>query len=238
MMGDGWMELALAFALFIASHSVPARPAVKRKLVDWLGEQGYLLVYSVTSICVLAVLIIAAGRAPHLELWTHELWQRWIPVIAMPIVCLLIAFSVGAPNPLSFGGRSPELFDPGQPGIAGVTRHPLLWALALWAMSHVVPNGDLAHVLLFGGFAAFALIGMNLIDHRLKRRLGQTEWHRLAERTSIIPFMAWFDGRWRPGLAMPSRESYLRLGSGLVLYAGLFALHDPVIGVSVMGPFV
>jgi uncharacterized membrane protein len=235
-MTGGWVGLALAFALFLATHGVPARPAVRRWLVGSLGERGYLLAYSLTSVVALALLIAAAGRAPHLELWTFEPWQMWAPGLAMPLVCLLIAFSVGAPNPLSFGGRSPEAFDPDRPGIVGVTRHPLLWALALWAMSHVVPNGDLAHVVVFGGFAGFALMGMIVIDRRLRRRMGEPEWHRLAARTAVTPFAALVAGRWRPQIGPPSGATLLRFLAGLVLYAGLATLHEPVIGVSVTAP--
>jgi uncharacterized membrane protein len=236
MTGNGWIELALAFALFLATHIVPARPAFRRWLVGGLGERGYLLAYSLTSIGALAVLIIAAGRAPHLELWTFERWQMWVPGVAMPLACLLIAFSVGAPNPLSFGGRSPETFDPDRPGIVGVTRHPLLWALALWAISHVVPNGDLAHVMVFAGFAGFALMGMVTIDRRLKRRTGLPEWRRLAVRTAVVPFGALLAGRWRPKIGMPSGDAWFRLLTGLGLYASLATIHEPVIGVPVAAP--
>jgi uncharacterized membrane protein len=238
MTGSGWIELVLAFALFLATHSVPARPAVRRWLVGRLGERGYLLAYSLTSVIALALLIAAAGRAPHLELWTFEPWQMGVPGVAMPLVCLLIAFSVGAPNPLSFGGRSPETFDPDRPGIVGVTRHPLLWALALWAISHVVPNGDLAHVMVFAGFAGFALVGMVMIDRRLKRRMGLPEWRRLAARTAVVPFGALLAGRWRPKIGMPSGEGWSRFLAGLALYAGLAVLHEPVVGVPVTAPFL
>lgn len=47
-----------------------------------------------------------------------------------------------------------------------------LWALSLWALAHVVPNGDLAHVILFGNFAAFALLGQRLVDRRRQRDMG------------------------------------------------------------------
>lgn len=225
MTGHDWIELALAFALFLGSHSVPARPSVKRRLVGWFGERAYLLIYSFTSLVALGLLIAAAGRAPYVELWAFLPWQLWVPKIAMPMACVLIAFAVGAPNPLSFGGVAPEAFDPDKPGIAGLARHPLLWALVLWAVSHVVPNGDLAHVLVFGGFAAFALIGMAKIDWRLRQRMGEADWQRLAERTSSIPFLALAEGRWRPELTSPSGETAGRVLAAGALYVSLLLLH-------------
>ena len=96
---------------------------------------------------------------------------------ALGVACLLAAYGVGAVNPLSFAGRAPERYDPDAPGIAGVARHPLLWALLLWSGSHLVPNGDLAHVLLFGGLAAMAAAGMVAIDRRLRQRLAAADFH-------------------------------------------------------------
>jgi uncharacterized membrane protein len=60
---------------------------------------------------------------------------------------------------------------------------PLL--LALWSGAHVAPNGDVAHVVLFGLFAGFALAGMGMADRRKRRLMGDAEWTRLAARTSL-----------------------------------------------------
>jgi uncharacterized membrane protein len=211
MMLDGWIEMAIAFVLFLASHGLPGRPAVRRRLVTALGEAGYLAVYSIVSLLALGWLIVAAGRAPYVETWAFAPWQLWAPNLAMPLVCLLVAFGIAAPNPLSFGGRGVQRFDPDRPGIAGITRHPLLWALVLWSASHLLPNGDLAHLLLFGSFAVFAVLGMFAIDRRLKRSLGETEWARLARRTSLLPFAALADLRWRPSAVTVDAEFMVRL---------------------------
>ncbi|GAA0568113.1 NnrU family protein [Craurococcus roseus] len=227
----GWGELFVAFAAFLLSHALPARPALRRPLAAALGERGYLLTYSLVSLAALAWLIAAAGRAPYVALWGPAPWQAWVPNLAMPAACLLVAFGLGAPNPLSFGGRA-DGFDPERPGVAGVSRHPLLLALALWAGAHAVANGDLAHVALFGAFAGFALLGMRIIDRRKRRLIGAGEWNRLAARTSGWPLAALVDGRWRPS-ALP--EPW-RLGLGLLLWLALLALHAPVVGVSPLPP--
>jgi uncharacterized membrane protein len=93
----------------------------------------------------------------------------------------------------------------------------------------MVPNGNLAHVLLFGLFAGFALAGMPMIDRRRRALAGPDVWNRLAARTSAIPLAALLEGRWQPDLrALPIP----RLLAGLGAYALLFALHGAVIGVS------
>jgi uncharacterized membrane protein len=219
---------AAAFAVFLLSHIVPARPAMRARLRAVLGERGFLAVYSLVSVAVLVWLIAAAAWAPYVELWPFAPWQMWVPNLVMPFACLLAAFGVGAANPLSFGGRPAARFDPDRPEIAGVSRHPLLLALALWAGGHVLPNGDLAHVLLFGTFALFSLTGMLAIDARRRRMLGDAAWRRLAARTSLVPLAALVDGRWRPGW----RIDPVRLGVAGAVYGGLLALHPWVIGVS------
>jgi uncharacterized membrane protein len=225
----GWAEFVLAFAVFLASHAVPARPPVRRRLVGLLGERAYLLAYAAVSLAVLAWLISAAGRAPYVALWNFRPWQLWVPNLVMPLVCLLAAYGIAAPNPLSFGGRRTPAFAPERPGVLGIVRHPLLWALALWAAGHAVPNGDLAHVLLFGTFAGFALFGMRAIDRRNRRLMGAEAWERLAGRTSFWPFAALLAGRWRP--SRPAVQP-LRLAAAVVLYLALLFGHSAVIGVS------
>lgn len=228
-----WAEFAAAYAVFLLSHVLPARPAARRKLAAALGERGYQIAYGVVSLAALTWLISAADRAPYVWLWSPAAWQVWLANLAMPLACLLIGFAVGAPNPLSFGGR-PDGFDPRRPGVAGIARHPLLIALALWASVHAIANGDLAHLTLFGGFAAFALSGMRALDRRRRRQLGDAEWSKLAACTSDWPLAPLVDGRWRPRPAPPDAA---RLALGLLIWLALLALHPFVIGVSPLPPY-
>lgn len=225
----GWEEFITAYGLFIVSHAVPTRPRVRRPLVAMFGERVFLALYSLVSLALLAWLIAAAGRAPYVPVWDFAPWQLWVPVLVMPLVCALAAFGVAAPNPLSFGSRNADRYDPEAPGIAGIARHPLLWSIALWAGAHMVPNGDLAHVVLFGGFAGFALTGMMAIDRRRQRSLGADEWDRLAARTSFLPFAALLDRRRQP---LKMHIDGRRLVVAVVLYVVLIESHAAVIGIS------
>ncbi|MFD0980478.1 NnrU family protein [Tropicimonas aquimaris] len=217
-MGD-WAELAAAFAVFLLSHSLPVRPANKARLVAALGPRGFTLAYSLLSLAALAWLIGAAARAPVVLLWGRALWQYHVTLAAMGLAVALAALAIGRPNPLSFGGARNAAFDPAQPGIVGWTRHPLLLALLLWSLAHLLPNGDLAHVLLFGTFAGFSVLGMRIIDRRKRREMGADVWERLARRDRRIT---------------PTRAGLLRLGLGAIAYAVLLVLHGPVIGVQPM----
>lgn len=214
----GWFEFVAAYVVFFLSHSLPVRPPLKTWLQARLGSSGFTLAYSALSLAVLAWLIGAAGRAPHVILWNWAPWQVHVPLTVMAPVCLILALSIARPNPFSFGGARNDLFDPGRPGIVRWSRHPLLLALALWAAAHVVPNGDLAHVILFGTFAAFALLGGRLIDRRKHREMG-AEWQRLRVAVESAP-------------RVPRRIDVARLAAGLALYAALIWVHPVLFGVS------
>ena len=194
----GWGEYAAAWAVFLLTHAIPVRPPARPWLVARLGQAGFGLAYSLLSVAVLAWLIGAAARAPHVDLWPRAEWQNHVTLMAMVLACLMLALAVGRPNPFSFGGAQNDRFDPDLPGIVGLGRHPVLAALMLWSLGHVAPNGDLAHVLMFGGFAGFALLGMAMIDRRRRRELGAEVWRaRLPTRTlggMGIPRAGWRRG--------------------------------------------
>ena len=211
-----WFIFGAALAGFYLSHLIPIRRP------DWRGRRGFGLAYGGLSSLLLGLVIWAAGRAPFVPLWDQAVWMRWGVNLAMPLAILLICLAIGAVNPLSFGGRSAG-FDPARPGLAGVVRHPLLWALLIWSGAHALVNGDLAHVILFGGFALFSAIGMALIDARKRRQWGAGMWITRASATANWPFR----GAWRS-----YRPPVWRLVLAVAIWAGLWHLHGPVIGVS------
>jgi uncharacterized membrane protein len=109
-----------------------------------------------------------------------------------------------------------------------ITRHPFLWGTGLWALSHLLANGDLSSIVMMGGIAVLSFAGMHHIDLRRESNLGAT-WGPMKLTTSVLPFGAVLTGRtkvdwrgiglWRPAL-------------GLVVYAALLHLHSGLIGVS------
>ena len=221
----GWLEFALAWAAFFATHSLPLRPPIRPWLQARLGPRGFTLAYSALSLAALAWVIGAAGRAPFVPMWNWASWQVQVTLAIMLPVCLIAALAVGRPNPFSFGGARNERFDPKRAGIVRVTRHPLLLALALWASAHVVPNGDLAHVLLFGVFATFAALGGRLVDRRRRRDMGP-EWQRLHDQVMVS------SGHVRP---VSWTAASARLVAGVALYAGLIWAHPWLFGVNPLG---
>ncbi|WP_299723431.1 NnrU family protein [uncultured Tateyamaria sp.] len=220
-----WAGFAAVFVAFFLTHSVPVRPAIKARMVARFGQRGFAVGYSTLSLGLLALLIWVAGHAPYVELWAQMPWHRHAVHLGMFGACLILAFSLGRPNRFSFGGARNQSFDPAHPGIVRVFRHPVLAALAIWAGLHLLPNGNVAHVLLFGVLGGFALLGRGLINRRKRREMGDDVWNDLNSAVANAPLMA------RPtswsGFA-------LRLAVGLAVFAALMWLHPDVVGVSAL----
>jgi uncharacterized membrane protein len=156
MTGHLW-GVAAALAVFIAIHLMPGvLMGLRAALIGRLGRLPYRGLFSLISLAGLVWIVFAHMDAPYVELWAAPSWTRIIPLAIMPVALILISSQ-----------RSP--------GMRKVTRHPMLWAVFLWAAAHIAPNGDAASLMLFGAFALFALIDQPLADAR-KRREAPEEW--------------------------------------------------------------
>ena len=225
-----WGDLFAALATFLLSHAIPARPQIRVRLIQLLGRPAYLIAYSILSIIILGWLIAATASAPFVELWQREDWQTAFPAIGMAIATTLAVFGLTSPNPLSLSARRPVGFDPERPGVAGLVRHPVLWATLLWSITHIVPNGDMAHLIMFGLFAALSIGGMAMLDRRKRRALGDDSWQRLARMTSNWPLLGLGKG-WRPAFGTGTA---VRLASGIVIYAALVGAHGAITGIPLL----
>lgn len=222
---SGWAAYIGAWALFLFTHAVPVRPPVKPWLVARLGTAGYGVAYSALSLGVLAWLFIAAARAPHVALWPMPAAAHWIALAAMLPAIALLSLTLGRPNPFSFGGVQNARFDPERPELIGPIRHPVLAALGLWAGAHLIINGSLAHAVMFGGFAGFAMLGMRLIDRRKQREMGGRAWQDLLMRSQSA------------AVTLPPKAG-LRLGAGVMVTCALIAGHQWLSGVAIWTRFV
>ncbi|MGO4855128.1 NnrU family protein [Phaeovulum sp. W22_SRMD_FR3] len=216
-----WVEFGGAAVAFLALHAVPSLSGLKAALRRILGRRGYGAVFGLGSLALFYWLLMAAGRAPFVEIWAPQPWMRWLVNLAMPFVSVLAVSGIYAPNPFAFEGRSTG-FDPARPGIVAITRQPLLVALAIWGAMHLLVNADVAHVAQFGGIVTFSLLGIGPMEAR-RRAVAPAVWDAQVAGTRILPFAA---GRWPRGWPL------WRIGAGLMLWVVLWHLHPIVIGVS------
>jgi uncharacterized membrane protein len=224
----GLAVLMLAVLAFVGSHVLLSSTPLRAALVRRLGEGPFLGLYSTVALATIVWVVVAYGQAPYLEIWPPAGWTRWIPLIVMPVAAILFVGSVTTASPTAVGGeRLVGHADPA-PGILKVTRHPMMWAFALWAAAHIPANGDLASLMLFGGILGLALAGPPLIDRKRRSRLGG-EWDRVAASTSNVPFLAVLQGRARLSLAA---IGWWRIGLGLLLFLALLVVHPWLFGAS------
>src|SRR6266851_8837220 len=231
-MAGTFASLIASGVVFTGSHIVLSSTRLRGNLRDQLGERGYLALYSVVSLATFAWFITAYIHAPVLTLWRAPPWAVFVPLAIMPFASILLIAGYSTPNPTSVGMERVAGDDDPAPGIMRVTRHPIMWAIGLWAISHLVPNGDLASVYFFGSLALLALGGTVLIDRKKRLALG-SNWSRLAEVTSNIPFLALAAGRTR---LRPYEIGPLRVVAGLLLYAVLLLAHPLYTGHPIIIP--
>lgn len=217
-------KLLLSTAAFLATHYVSSTP-LRPRLIRLLGNNGYLVLYSAAAVVTLAAMVWSYYRAPFIGIW-YVPALRYLPLGVMPAAMLLIAAGLTTRNPALIGQEHLLRRDDPARGILRITRHPVMWGIALWAASHLIARGDAAALVFFGAFFTLALSGTVLIDRRKQALLG-TEWERFAAVTSNVPFAAIFARRNR----FSAREiGWSRLIAAGALYAAALRLHPALFG--------
>ena len=220
------LSMGLAALFWIALHAVIAGP-LRAPLVARLGERGCRGVFSLLSAAGLAWLIFAYRGADFVPLWGALPGARAIAIVLVLIAFVLLVFSIAPSNPTLAGAELIVKGELSATGIFRITRHPGLWAFALWAAAHLYANGDAASVLLFGAILLTALNGMRSIDRKRQRAMG-ARWEAFAARTSRLPFAAILAGR---NELRPGELSLWRLVLGVILFLVALFLHG-ALGVS------
>ncbi len=138
------LPLILGLVVFFAIHLVPTKPALKQGLVDRFGETTFKVVFGGIALLGLGLIVfgyhkLQLNTGKNLVLWDPPSWTRHIAFLLMlPAMILLVAAYVPS-------------------RIRAAVKHPMLAAIKIWALAHLLVNGDLASLLLFGSFLAFAV---------------------------------------------------------------------------------
>lgn len=214
--------LILAAALWVFVHVGISGTRLRDGAVARLGEGRFTQAFSIASVVSIVLLVLAWQNAETTVLWSAPAWLRWVLAILMlPAFVLFMASHKRNPTAVGNKGLGEE-----PRGIQRVTRHPMLMSFAIWALVHVIGNGDTAALVFFGAFLVTAVAGMPSIDAKLARRHGEA-WAGFAAKTSILPFGAIMAGRNRLVL---SEIGWMPPVVGLVLWAALLHFHRAVFG--------
>jgi len=225
------ISLLLASLLFLGIHAVVSGTAMRAILISKIGLGAYLGLFSILSAGALFWFVLAYGAAPHVPLWVDVpgLKMLAVPMILIAIVLAVLAFST--PNPTAAGGEQALGGKQSAKGIIKVTRHPFLVGVTIWSVAHILANGDLASVILFGGFLALSLIGPVQIDAKRAAKHPET-WPRFLTQTSWLPCAAILQGRTKATLG---EIGWSRIGGGVALFLLILLLgHEWAIGIPVL----
>lgn len=211
------LELVLANIAFVGSHFVMSHP-LRAPMVKALGETGFQIAYSLVSIGTLAWVYFAFIDAPPADL-PGSGSAGWIvaTLITLPAMVLFAGSLFGNPAMPTPAAEKQARAGPG--GVFRVTRHPMMWAFALWALSHIVLWWSWRTTITAFAIGLLALVGARLQDRKKERLMGES-WEQWENRTSYWP-------RW----GRLFTAGLLPWILGLVLFALLSWLHWPLGGI-------
>ena len=177
------LHLILGALVFFGGHLLLSSGPVRPRLVAALGERGFMGVYTGVALVGLVWLGYGYAVAPR-EPWWGGPSLAIVPLLLMAPAALLYVGAFSQRNPTSVGQSADA---EAARGILRVTRHPFLWAMALWAIGHIVVNGDFPSLVLFGGILALAFIGMGAIDRKTSER-DPAGWAAFSAQTATAMF--------------------------------------------------
>ena len=131
--------LIAGLVLFLGIHLVPTVTAMRTSWQGSLGEAGYKGLFAAASFLGLLLIIYGFSQRPYIPIWTPPDFMRHITFLLMLPVFILLAAS-----------QIPSR-------IRTLAKHPMLLAVKLWAFAHLLVNGDLAGIVLFGSFLAYGV---------------------------------------------------------------------------------
>lgn len=228
------INLLAASAAFLLLHLAVSGTRLRDAFTRAIGERPYLALFSLASLAGLVWLAAAYNQAllaDNPRLFSPPLALYHLAPLVMLVAVLLAVIGILTPSPTLVMAEGLAARAEVVRGILTVTRHPFLWGTALWALTHLLLNGDRASLILFGSLLVLAVAGTFSIDAKRRRRLGAS-WEGFAARTSNLPFAAIAAGRARLDLA---GLGLWRVGAALLVYgAFLFYLHGCLFEVSPM----
>ncbi len=224
--------LVLAALGFLAIHLGISGTRLRSDLVARIGEGPYMGLYSLASLGFIVWLSSSYNDAlthpSQQTFWSVPLGAAHAMSLVNLVAVLFVVIGMTTPSVTSVQAGPLAIPNPVPKGIQRITRHPFLWGVMLWAIAHLVTNGDTASLILFGSFIVLTAMGTRSIDQKRAKSLGPA-WDLYARQTSNVPFAAIIQGRSSLGLGEIGWWQWL---AGIAVYAALFFGHMTIFGVS------
>jgi uncharacterized membrane protein len=187
---DPAMTLLIAGVVFwTVVHLVPAAaPGVRAKLATRLGQGPYKGLFALNILLALALIVFGWKAATPTAVYAPPLYGTPVPAILL-LLAFIFLIAASAPNNLK-----------------RIVRHPQMTAVIFWSAGHLLSNGDSRSLVLFGGFAIWAVLEVIFINKR--------------------------DGQWQKPAAVPWAKDIITVVVAVAAFAGLVYFHASLFGAS------
>lgn len=220
---DGLELVAAAAVAFVGTHFLLSHP-LRSPLVKAVGANGFMGIYALVAFATLGWLAHAYRAAPA----TAPLWAVgegiWGPVTLVMLLASVLLMGSLLGNP-ALPGPPVAAAPAAARGVFSVTRHPMLWAFALWGLCHIAVYPIAANIIVAVAIIVLALVGAALQD-RKKEALQPDLWRDWERKTSYWPFLAIAQRRARFGGFRPHD-----LAGGVVIWLAATWAYIPIAGV-------
>lgn len=222
-------QLLLALAAFVGTHFVMSHP-LRAPLVARLGEKGFSIAYSLVSFATFLWIYMAFTAAPRgIDLWPVGDGAWMVASGLMLLGSILLAGSFFGNPALPAPGAAAAAAKPAR-GVFAITRHPMMWGIALWAIVHALVAPYLAGLALTFAMGFLALAGSAGQDAKKAKLMGAA-WADWQKRTSFVPFAGQIAGSIPWKAIWPGRTPIL---IGILLWLAASWAH-PALGGPVVG---
>lgn len=215
--------VSIAAAAFVGTHFLLSHP-LRAPIVARVGEKGFLGLYSLVAFATLGWM----AHAYRSDIVTNMAWPvgdgLWAVASAVMLVAAILLMGSLVGNPALPDPEGKIAVPAEAKGVYAITRHPMLWAFALWGGAHILVYPVAKNIVVAVAIIILSLVGAALQD-RKKERLKPQEWRRWEGMTSYWPFAAIAAGRARFG-----RFGMHTLAGGAVLWLAATWAHMPLAG--------
>jgi uncharacterized membrane protein len=176
--------LLAASVAFVGTHFALSHP-LRAPIVARIGEKGFLLVYSLVALTSFVWMVIAFRAAPTVDLpGSGDI--GWAVATLLTLPALLLFLGSLSKNPALPNPGSPKPITRAPTGVFAVTRHPMMWGFALWAIAHIILWWSTRTLIVASAILLLALVGAHLQDRKKEALLGQS-WTAWEAQTSYWP---------------------------------------------------
>lgn len=216
-MSEALVSLAAASVAFVGTHFALSHP-LRAPIAGAVGEKAFLGIYSLVALATFGWMVLAFRAAPTADLpGSGEIGWIVATLLTLPALVLFLGSLRGNPALPEPGAAKAALRDPA--GVFAVTRHPMMWGFALWALSHIALWWSLRTLIVASAVLFLALVGAHMQDRKKAALMGEA-WASWQAKTRYWP-------RWS---ALPRAGATLWL-IATALWLGLSWAHLPSAGI-------